>query len=265
MKTVYVCSDTVTGIFSAVYDAWRAGTKAEERGIALRDCLEMELFCDYVQVEETERKAAAVDGMIRKNLGLFAYRNIYQAVLTADARKGSAVLGTLLAARNLSDSRRIMEHLSCPDVGKVFELSRSVGNEAHLLTEFIRFRELESGVMYSPITPKSQVLTCLAPHFADRFPLENWMIHDKTHHAFAVHEARKRWVIVQEERGGTDGGCGAAGGRQEMFGQISEKEAEYEVLWKSFCKTIAIKERENPVCQRGHLPLWYRPNMTEFC
>lgn len=50
-----------------------------------------------------------------------------------------------------------------------------------------------------------------------------------------------------------------------MFGQISEKEAEYEVLWKSFCKTIAIKERENPVCQRGHLPLWYRPNMTEFC
>ena len=78
-------------------------------------------------------------------------------------------------------------------------------------------------------------------------------------------EARKRWVIVQEERGGTDGGCGAAGGRQEMFGQISEKEAEYEVLWKSFCKTIAIKERENPVCQRGHLPLWYRPNMTEFC
>ena len=83
MKTVYVCSDTVTGIFSAVYDAWRAGTKAEERGIALRDCLEMELFCDYVQVEETERKAAAVDGMIRKNLGLFAYRNIYQAVLAA--------------------------------------------------------------------------------------------------------------------------------------------------------------------------------------
>ena len=39
---------------------------------------------------------------------------------------------------------------------------------------------------------------------------------------------------------------------------------EYETLFKSFCETIAIKERENPVCQRGHLPLWYRPNMVEF-
>lgn len=265
MKTMYVCSDTVTGIFSAVYDAWRAGGKEGERGIALRDYVEMELFCDYVQVEETEKKAAAVDGMVRKNLGLFAYRNIYQASLAADVHKGSAVLGTLLAARNLSDSRRIMEHLSCPEVGKVFELSRSVGNEAHLLTEFIRFRELENGVMYAPVTPKSQVLTCLAPHFADRFPLENWMIHDKTHHAFAVHEARKKWVIVQEEGKETGRDSKMAEDRQGAFERISEKEAEYEMLWKSFCKTIAIKERENPVCQRGHLPLWYRPNMTEFC
>ena len=25
MKTVYVCNDTVTGIFSAIHDAWKAG------------------------------------------------------------------------------------------------------------------------------------------------------------------------------------------------------------------------------------------------
>lgn len=259
MKKVYVCTDSVTGIFSAVYDAWKSGRSEEECGIVFHGFTEQQLFCDYAEVEETEGKAAAVEHMIRKHMGMLAYHDIYQATLSADEEKGDAVLGTCLAARGLKVSKKIMEHLGNPKVRKVFELSRRVGNESHFLVEFIRFRELEGGVLYAPITPKSHVLTCIAPHFADRFPLENWMIHDKTHRAFAVHEARKRWVLVRE----------AYDEEQEeeydrAFKKYSEKEGEYEKLFKSFCKTIAIKERENPVCQRGHLPLWYRPNMVEF-
>ena len=259
MKTVYVCTDSVTGIFSAVYDAWKAQKTEEECGIALRGFMEQQLFCDYVEVEETEEKAVAVESMIRKHMGLLAYHDIYQAALAADAEKGDAILGTMLAAKKLKDSKKIMEHLSHPKVEKVFELSRRVGNESHFLVEFIRFRELESGILYAPITPKCQVLTCIAPHFADRFPLENWMIHDKTHCAFAVHEARKKWVLLHEAYNETQ-----KEEYEEQFTKMSEKEMEYETLFKSFCKTIAIKERENPVSQRGHLPLWYRPNMVEF-
>lgn len=39
---------------------------------------------------------------------------------------------------------------------------------------------------------------------------------------------------------------------------------EYEALWKAFHETVAIRERANPVCQRTHLALRYRPYMTEF-
>ena len=262
MKTVYVCSDSVTGIFSAVYDAWKAKKAEEECKIEIRGFLEQELFCEYVEVTETEEKALAVERLIYKHLGVQAYHDIYYAILSADAGKADAVLGTMLAAKKLSDSKRIMEHLSHPKVEKVFELSRTVGNEAHLMLEFIRFRELDNGVMYAPITPKTQVLTCVAPHFSDRFPLENWMIHDKTHHMYAVHEARKKWVLVQELRTGNENADETS--QETKFQNISEKEVEYEKLWKSFCYTIAIKERNNPVCQRGHLPLRFRPNMTEF-
>lgn len=254
MKTIYVCGDSIEGIFSAVYDAWRTKKTEEECGIALRGFLEQELFCEYVEVTERKEKMLAVEKLICKYLGLQAYHDIYYALLADDAGKGDAVLGTMLEAKKIRDSRRIMEHLGHPKVAKVFELSRKVENEAHLLTEFIRFRELENGVLYAPVTPKAQVLTCIAPHFADRFPLENWMIHDKTHKMYAVHEARKQWVLAEGEETGGD----------ERFGQVSEKEQEYARLWKSFCDTIAIQERENPVCQRGHLPLRFRPNMTEF-
>ena len=88
-------------------------------------------------------------------------------------------LGTMLEARKIPDSRKIMEHLSHPKVEKVFELSRSVGAEAPSLKGFVRFKELSGGILYSEIAPKSRALTCLAPHFADRLSTENWMICDK--------------------------------------------------------------------------------------
>ena len=30
----------------------------------------------------------------------------------------------------------------------------------------------ENGILFSEITPKAQILTCVADHFEDRFPLE---------------------------------------------------------------------------------------------
>ena len=69
MRTIYICEDTVTGIFSAIYDAWKAGEDAGRCGIGLRGQMEQELFCSYTEVEESEKKAEAVERMILKHLG----------------------------------------------------------------------------------------------------------------------------------------------------------------------------------------------------
>ena len=47
MKKIYVCNDTITGIFSAIYDAWKEGREEKECGIAIKGMLEQELFCEY--------------------------------------------------------------------------------------------------------------------------------------------------------------------------------------------------------------------------
>lgn len=253
MKAVYLCSDTITGIFSAIYDAWKTGKDEGECGIALKGTFEQELFCEYFETVETSEKAQAVENLIKKHLGRRAYWDLYHAALSWDREKGDAILGTMLAARKIPDSTRIMEHLSHPEVEKVFELSRNVGGEAHSYKGFLRFKELVNGVLYSEITPKNQVLTCLAPHFADRLPLENWMICDKTHQMFVVHEANKRWVLVWDED--TD---------HSSIPQVSDQELLYAGLWKSFCKTIAIETRINPKRQLSHLPLRYHRDMLEM-
>lgn len=253
MRTIYICEDTVTGIFSAIYDAWKAGEDAGRCGIGLRGQMEQELFCSYTEVEESEKKAEAVERMILKHLGEKAYWDIYHALLSHDAGKGTAILGAMLEARRIPDSTRIMEHLSHPMVEKVFELSRNVGGEAHVLKGFVRFRELANGILYSEITPKNRVLTCLAPHFADRLPVENWMIYDKTHREIVLHEKKKRWILLTGEEPDV-----------EWISRLSENEEEFSELWRGFCRTISIASRENSRCQRQHLPLWYRKNMVEF-
>lgn len=252
MKQIYICHDTITGLYSALYDAWKE-SRDGEAGIELRGKTQQRLFCEYTVVDECEKKAVSVERMIKHNLGYNTYWDFYHALLSDDPSKGEAVFKTMQAARSIPDSARIMEHLSDPNVAKVFELSRRVSNEAHMYKEFIRFRELENGVLFSEISPKSQVLTCIAGHFADRFPLENWVIWDKTHHAFLVHKARQNWGIVWGEelnRGGVE--------------KISRNEAEYEKLWQGFFESISIKERENPHLQRTNLPVRYRREMPEF-
>lgn len=252
MKKVFVCEDNITGMLSAVYDAWK-GYRDADVGIELREKLEHRLFCDYIEVIEDRRKAAAVERMIIKNLGHNTYWHIYHALLSEDVTKADAVIHVLQEARKIPNSKRIMEHLTNPFVEKVFELSRNVGNEAHLHIEFIRFRELANGVLFSEITPKSRILTCIGDHFANRFPLENWMVYDKTHKEFLVHRVQNDWVLVSGEEI-----------NWEAADRISERELEYSRLWKGFFQAISIKERENPVCQRTHLPIRYRHDMTEF-
>ena len=252
MTDVYLCCDTITGLYSAIYDAWREHREGEAK-IAVQGNMESELFCEYQEVKESQKKARAVEQLIRVNLGEEAYKELYYALLSKDAGKGNAVFWTMQEARKLKDSRKIMEHLDHPAVAKVFELSRNVANEAHCFIEFIRFRELKNGVLFSEIAPKNQILTCIGEHFADRFPLENFMIFDKTHQVFLIPKEKSPWYLLWGEVPS-----------EEAIHCVSDKELEYAKLWKNFFHTIAIEERKNPACQRNHLPVRYRADMLEF-
>lgn len=260
MKRVFVCNDNITGMFSAIYDAWRAvlsfqhhSCDQRELGIALKGMVEQELFCEYVEVEENIKKAIAVENLIKNHLGSQAYWCIYHTLLSNDSQKADAVLGMMIEARNVAVSSKIMEHLSHPKVLKVFELSRKVSNEAHYFKEFIRFEEWKNGILFSEIEPKYQILTCIGDHFEERFPLENWMIYDKTHKMFLVHECQKHWILALNQKIDIDAAK-----------QVSREEAIYARLWKGFFENISIKERESYERQRQHFPLRYREHITEF-
>lgn len=260
MRIIYVCEDSLTGIFSGIYEVWKRKMTAEEAGLEVGDSFERRLFCEYIFCKAEERKALAVIRMIQKNLGVDVYEKISYALLSADRRKAEMVFRAMLEAKKLSRKDRLMEHLGNEAVRAVFGMYRQVANEAHHYKGFVRFRELKNKTLFAKIEPKHAVLPCIAEHFADRFPQENWVIYDKTHEVFLIHEKGKRYYFLQQYM------CmkGDSGSAQNITGGFSEEEMDYEALWKEFVQSISVAERENRALQNQNLPLRFRTNLVEF-
>lgn len=260
MRIIYVCEDSLTGIFSGIYEVWKRKMTAEEAGLEVGDSFERRLFCEYIFCKAEERKALVVIRMIQKNLGADVYEKISYALLSADRRKAEMVFRAMLEAKKLSRKDRLMEHLGNEAVRAVFGMYRQVANEAHHYKGFVRFRELKNKTLFAKIEPKHAVLPCIAEHFADRFPQENWVIYDKTHEVFLIHEKGKRYYFLQQYM------CmkGDSGSAQNITGGFSEEEMDYEALWKEFVQSISVAERENRALQNQNLPLRFRTNLVEF-
>ena len=260
MRIIYVCEDSLTGIFSGIYEVWKRKMTAEEAGLEVGDSFERRLFCEYIFCKAEKRKALAVIRMIQKNLGADVYEKISYALLSADRRKADMVFRAMLEAKKLSRKDRLMEHLGNEAVRAVFGMYRQVANEAHHYKGFVRFRELKNKTLFAKIEPKHAVLPCIAEHFADRFPQENWVIYDKTHEVFLIHEKGKRYYFLQQYM------CmkGDSGSAQNIAGGFSEEEMDYEALWKEFVQSISVAERENRALQNQNLPLRFRTNLVEF-
>lgn len=142
----------------------------------------------------------------------------------------------------------LLQDLTDPAVDTVGKAVRYLNEEAHKLTGFVRFSDLD-GVLVGEIAPKNRVLPLLRPHFCGRYPQESFVLFDRTHREALLHQPG-RWAIVPAE----DFQPGAAG----------EEELAFRALWRSFYRTISIEGRFNPRCRMTHMPKRYWGTMTEF-
>lgn len=250
---VYQCEDSLEGIFTAIYNTYEDKCDKRDTRISLTD--ELFLFAEYIPVEVDEQKVMKVINTLRRRFGEEDYMRICMALCSSEPEKAQAVYRTV--AMGLSKGCKqghLLDNLADDSVNMVFSLARGVNNEFLHLRGFIRFAELENGILYSKIGPKNNVLTFLMPHFTDRFPMENLMIYDARRQLFGIHPAGKEWYLVQNQD---------LKFREEEL-VLSDGEMEYRELFKYFCTKIGIKERKNLELQRNMLPLRFREFMVEF-
>ena len=248
-----ICEDSLEGIFSGVYEAYLMKKNNEQIHICLGEDENLRLFTIYRECAVDETKAAKVAKTVIKRLGQETYLSLCRAMASTEADKADAVYKTIVTGLSMKNPMEVMSNLANPYVYRVFELARFVAHEAHFHVEFVRFQELENEILYSVIGPKSNIITFIMPHFADRLPLENFIIHDEKRNIYAIHPAKGEWYLYSGNKILTE---------EEL--QCSRGEELYSELFCSFFRTIAIKERNNLLLQRNMLPIRYRKYMTEF-
>ncbi len=253
MIRVFQCEDTLTGILTGVYDAWDSRLGHENVRLQSGDQENLELFCEYEEVEPDLVKAERVLGTVRTRLGEEACEMIAYASAYPHAGKADAIYRMIVVGLHLPDGRMVSGMLTHPDVRLVFELRRKTWHMAHRYMGFVRFRELKNGVLFSEIEAEADVLALIAPHFADRLPLENWAVYDHRRQKAAVHISGKGWMILED-----------VDKEQLLEPGASAQEAEYEALWKVFHRAIGIQERTNGRLQMSLLPRKFRQFMNEF-
>lgn len=251
---IYRCEDSVDGIFTAVYDAW--ASKYGHDYIKLvtideQECSNFELFSEYVEVKTDLEKSQKVSRSIKNKISSYAYEMVIHAALSNDFRKADSIYHFLVIG--FSMGQQVTNHLANPYVANLFEMNRNVGNEVHHYKGFLRFQEINNDLLLAKFEPKSCIVELITPHFADRLSGENFIILDVNRRIASVHKKGLPWVMTSLN----------AESMEELI-SFSDKEEEYETLWKAFFKSIAITERENYQCQRNHAPLHMRNYMIEF-
>ena len=249
--TVFVCEPGYEGILSGIYDAGVSKIPQDELRLEIKNSGEnVELFASYVECVPTEEKVKKVMETVRTRLNSQIQEQLYIVCLSKDPLRADKIYRYLkvLFLRGASAA----DQLQIPAVHEVFKLCRSVYNEKHHFIEFLRFSQMEEGILSGKIQPKNDVLELIAPYFADRLPEENWLICDIGRGKAAFHEKGKKWFLAELSL-------------EELEKlRMQNEEEDWEKLWKTFFTAIAIEQRKNPACQRNHLPLRFRPLMTEF-
>lgn len=249
-KVIYVCENTPDGIFTAIYDAWAARIPDERLSILADGAYAFELFAEYRYVETDMEKAVKVARSVSRKISPEAYRQIYAVSLSYEEDKIMAIYRFLKLGFRVG--AEVIHMHARTEVCRVFEICRNVVNESHSFREFVRFSELESGILLARIKPKNFVLPLMAGHFADRFPEEHFVIIDDNSEMGIFHERGKQWFLAPINKEAIE------------YLWHSERSQEFEHLWKTFFKAIAIEQRRNYKCQRNMCALRYRDYMLEF-
>jgi len=257
-KRIYLCDNSIDGIFTAIYIAWssrygHSNIKIEEKSEGSKYS-NIELFSEYIPVDTDLSLASKVSISIKSKISQEAYEMVCRVALSDYMGKADLIYRFLILGFRIGSS--ITEHLSNDIVNQVFRVDRYVGREAYHFIEFIRFSEQQNGYLTAVIHPKNNVITLITPHFADRFPRERFLIYDENRKIASLHVPEHSWIIISvPDLNSND---------VDTNENLSFVEDEYRDLWKIFFQNIAIKDRVNPKLQRNNLPLRFRKDMTEF-
>ncbi|WP_339120298.1 TIGR03915 family putative DNA repair protein [Fusobacterium nucleatum] len=238
----YYYDGSFDGLLTVIYIAYK-----DRKNNALRITVKTEqllLELDDINVITDFSKARHVEKAICDKLSQNFLNNIQTCFLSSDKNKDTVIVHTIYKA--LKQGEEIFNSLD-EHAFHMNKLIKQVLNERHKYLGLLRFKEMKDGTMFSTIEPKNNVLPILISHFIKRMKREKFVIYDKKRKMIAYYDTKKVEIFFVKS----------------LEIEWSDEEIEYSELWKTFHKSISIKERENKKLQQSNLPKYYWKHLVE--
>lgn len=238
----YYYDGSFDGLLTVIFIAYKDRKNNELRIIVKTGQLLLGL--DDINVITDFSKARRVEKSICDKLSQNFLNNIRTCFLSCDKNKDIVIVHTVYKA--LKQGKEILNSLD-EHAFYVNKLVKQVLNERHRYLGVLRFKEVKDGTMFSTIEPKNNVLPILLSHFINRMKREKFAIYDKKRKIIAYYDTKKVEIFFVKS----------------LEIEWSDEEIEYSELWKTFHKSISIKERENKKLQQSNLPKYYWKYLIE--
>lgn len=145
-RWIYLCEDSLDGIFTAVYRAYEEGHPHAANRIQISDRMyHQELFARYIPVETDYEQAEKVARTLRNKVSVPVYEWLKKCSVSYDPGKADGIYRGIILALHMGG--KVMDHLTRPEVQYLMELERHIINEIQHELQFLRFEELQNGVL----------------------------------------------------------------------------------------------------------------------
>ena len=186
---------------------------------------------------------------IINNLGNAIFNTLYKLYLSNNENK--ELLMFYFFGYSIKYKNKIFNLRNNELISNALKISKHIGNENHKYKGFLRFKELNNKVLYAEISPDNNILPLLVNHFKERLKNELWIIKDTKRNILAIYDRNEVYIINADDI-------------DIKINSYSNSEKEIQELWKTFYKTVAIKERKNERCRMNFMPKKYWKYIIEL-
>ena len=231
---VFITDGTTEGFYTAVFYAYA------EKGsvITSQENRQLSFDTEIINVISDYEKAARVRARLDK-LDRYASGDIDLALRSGDSLKEQAAFEYIKLI--IQNGRAVRKMLSLPAVIELNDIIGRVTGELHKMKGFMRFMETESGALYAPYSPDNDITDLIAPHFAERFKNQRFVIHDVRRKIAALYDGEQIILTSVDSA--------------EIY--LSEYEKYFEDLWKQYYKSVNIVSRPHEKQMKGYMPVRY--------
>ena len=250
---IFVYDKTFEGLLTAVFDAYSRRTFPD---LLVTEGEPFPLFYDEaIRIYTDDRKAERVWKGLEKKISKSSLSGL---TVTWLSELPEVDLLLFRYIRKAIDAPATIEfNLGDPDILETAKIWKKVNNERLRVMQFFRFQKAADGTFFAAVKPVYNVLPLTLPHLKDRFADQCWLLYDLKREYGYYYDLKEATEVRFEEKEA-----------HLLSGLLDEElmdadEKLFQQMWKTYFKSIAIKERLNPKLHRQHMPARFWKYMPE--